>query len=216
METRENTTKKEGRKEGRKKGEGKASRQGGTRALRVRAVHTPADGSRVSHATTWRQAHPGSLFRGALRPTAKIIDSVKPKQGLRACGTIAHVLLLASPPSFPRSASTFIVTRNAGVSRGDETRERRKKDGGTQGFVLMLAAKRDLETRVGLRMTNGSIEMSVALLYFPTTLFLLSVSFFFWGFFHVLSCDIVFLITFIVDEYFFREIGEEIKNFGIP
>lgn len=64
-------------------------------------------------------------------------------------------------------------------------------------------------------MTNGSIEMSVALLYFPTTLFLLSVSFFFWGFFHVL-CNIVFLITFIVDEYFFGEIGEEIKNFGIP
>lgn len=56
----------------------------------------------------------------------------------------------------------------------------------------------------------------MVLLYFPTTLFLLSVSFFFWGFFHVLSCDIVFLITFIVDEYFFGEIGEEIKNFGIP
>lgn len=53
----------EGRKRGRKE-ERKASRQGGTRALQVRAVHTPADGSRVSHATTWRQGSSRAPFFG--------------------------------------------------------------------------------------------------------------------------------------------------------
>lgn len=126
-----------------------------------------------------------------------------------------------APPRLSSFVSSIGVDFHCYEERGRVERRRdegkkKKKDGGTQGFVLMLAAKRDLETRVGLRMTNGSIEMSVALLYFPTTLFLLSVSFFFWGFFHVLCEKIVFLITFIVDEYFFGEIGEEIENFGIP
>lgn len=58
---------------------GEKRADGGTR-VRAYVVHTPADGSRVSHATTWRQGSSRSTrlpFSGTFEvPTAKIIDSL--------------------------------------------------------------------------------------------------------------------------------------------
>lgn len=76
---------------------------------------------------------PGSLFRAELwgRPQ-KSSTLWNPKQGLRACGTIASTRASSSPLLLrflgDRRRLSLCYEERTGVSRGDETRERKKKE----------------------------------------------------------------------------------------